>query len=291
MAMIKASVLLSLLSLFAFDASSAECSPQQVQSNKMNNFILFDEQPSADTPKTMKLTIESRDGFIHSSVSAIFSRCGELIKAEFAKEKNYQTGSRVLTATYSAEINKKEYGWKTNLKFDNAMTDTDSKKKTELFSQQVEGVILLGKNGVISKSGERFEAMTGNLNQIGVANTSYRFDATGRLLSTDRRSNLRSDNAKTIYEYDASGRLLQKRSASVLDIYSYDQSGREFSLTSTATYFTIEKTVTTCQEWNELGKCILAHQRITITTPNAKSGVSSVQKHDAILKTSITYWE
>lgn len=291
MAMIKASVLLSLLSLFAFDASSAECSPQQVQNNKMNNFILFDEQPSANTPKAMELTIESRDGFIHSSVSAIFSRCGELIKAEFVKEKNYQTGSRVLTATYSAEINKKEYGWKTNLKFDNAMIDTDSKKRTELFSQQVEGVILLGKNGVISKSGERFEAMTGNLNQIGVANTSYRFDATGRLLSTDRRSNLRSDNAKAIYEYDASGRLLQKRSASVLDIYSYDQTGREFSLTSIATYFTIEKTATTCQEWNVLGKCILAHQSITITTPNAKSGVCSVQTHDATLKTSITYWE
>ncbi|MHC9060901.1 hypothetical protein [Pantoea sp. y20] len=259
MAKIKASALLSFLSLFAFDASSAECSPQQVQNNKMNNFILFDEPPSADTPKSMELTIESRDGFIHSSVSAVFSRCGESIKAGFAKEKNYQTGSRVLTATYSADINKKEYGWKTNLKFDNAMTDTDSKKKTEPFSQRVEGVILLGKNRVISKSGERFEAMTGNLNQIGVAKTSYRFDATGRLLRTDRRSTLRSDNAKTIYEYDASGRLLQKRSASVLDIYSYDQSGREFCLTSTATYFTIEKTVTTCPEWNKLGNCRLAH--------------------------------
>ncbi|WP_345830938.1 hypothetical protein AAGR08_22880 (plasmid) [Pantoea sp. BRR-3P] len=291
MAIIKASALLSLLSLFAFDASSAECSPQQVQNNKMNNFILFDEQPSADTPKAIEITIESRDGFIHSSVSAIFSRCGELIKADFANEKNYQTGSRVLTATYSAEINKKEYGWKTNLQFDNAMTDKDSKKRTELFSQQVEGVVLLGKNGVISKSGERFEAMTGNLKQIGVANTSYRFDASERLLITDRRSNLRSDNAKTVYEYDARGRLLQKRSASVLDIYSYDQTGRELSLTSTATYFTIEKTVTTCQEWNEFGKCTLAHQRITITTPNARSGVNSIQKHDAILKTSISYWE
>lgn len=291
MEIIKASALLSLLSLFAFDASSAECSPLQVQNNKINNSILFDDQPSADTPKTIEITIESRDGFIHSSVSAIFSRCGELIKAEFAKEKNYQTGSRVLTATYSAEINKREYGWKTNLKFDNAMTDKDSKKRTELFSQQVEGVIVLGKNGVISKSGERFEAMTRNPNHIGVANTSYRFDATRRLLITDRRSNLRSDNAKTVYEYDATGRLLQKRSASVLDIYSYDQTGRELSLTSTATYFTIEKTVTTCQEWNEFGKCILAHQRITITTPNAKSGVNSIQKHDAILKTSISYWE
>ncbi|WP_455846448.1 hypothetical protein [Pantoea agglomerans] len=137
MAMVKALALLSLLSLFAFDASSAECSPQQVQNNKMNNFILFDEQPSAGTPKSMELTIESRDGFIHSSVSAIFSRCGELIKAEFAKEKNYQTGSRVLTATYSAEINKKEYGWKTNLKFDNAMTGTDSKKKTEFLASKL----------------------------------------------------------------------------------------------------------------------------------------------------------
>lgn len=291
MAIIKASALLCLLSIFAFDASSAECSPQQVQNNKMNNFILFDEQPSADTPKAMDLTIESRDGFIHSSVSAIFSRCGELIKAEFSKEKNYQTGSRVLTATYSAEINKKEYGWKTNLKFHNAMTDLYSKKKTEFFSQQVESVILLGINGVISKSGDRFEAMTGNQHQLGVAITSYRFDATGRLLSTDRRSNLRSDNAKTDYEYDVSGRLLQKRSASVMDIYSYDQTGRELSLTSTATYFTEEKTVTTCQEWNGLGKCTLTHQRITITTPNAKSGVSSVQEHDATLKTSITYWE
>lgn len=116
------------------------------------------------------------------------------------------------------------------MKLDIAMTDKDSKKRIELFIQQVEGVILLGKNGVISKSGERFEAMTGNLNQIGVANTSYRFDATGRLLITDRRSNLRSDNAKTFYEYDARGRLLQKRSASVLDIYYYDQTGRELSL-------------------------------------------------------------
>lgn len=135
------------------------------------------------------------------------------------------------------------------------------------------------------------EIQTGTVQNVGIADTVFTLDSIQRLRNATRTSNIRYDNAKTVYEYDDMGRLKTKRSATEVSEYTYDELGREKSLLSTKTYFTIEKTLTTCKTWDPNGQCILAEQLIKITVPGIGEAKDKTDEHTATIKSNYEYWD
>jgi len=279
-----------LLSLSLSSSYGSECSPDQIKKNKINNFIILDQSPLVKTPKHIDMITDSTDDYIHSKNAVDFNACGELISSTSSLVKKTAGKNSTIISTQESTMRKTDYGLNALYTFNLSATDTTTQKNSVLFDVKGESLYTQNKQGVLDKSHDRATtSLPSGQKVVSVANTTYTLNSDNVLTHMSRKSTLANDSMDMAYKYDASNRLIEKKSEKDLYEYTYDAQGRELSMTQTTTYFTVEKTVITCKEWNEFGQCTLSNQHITETSKNKKTGDEIITTHDAISKMSYTY--
>ncbi|MHA3368754.1 hypothetical protein ACX1II_15140 [Yersinia enterocolitica] len=285
-------LLITLLSLCTFQTYAAQCTAEIFAKNKLNNFILLSQPTRTEIPKSVSITIGSPDGYLRTSVQSNFSQCGELIGGHM-KEVKTSTGQKaVFTATSEIQLNKTEFGWRIQMDSNGVIADKNSQKTTQAYRQTLEGIYLLNDKGIISRAVNRsvIEATKPEDKDKTVVGTiDYDFNSSGLLASAVSKGSMAIDNNTIVYSYDGNHRLIKTQSPSTIEEYGYDNEGRELTLSKTQTYFTIEKNLTTCEEWNSHGECTRANMDITIT-PTDRAGKQYVDKHNAVMTAKYEYW-
>ncbi|EOW7077128.1 hypothetical protein ACOZ7A_003662 [Yersinia enterocolitica] len=285
-------LLITLLSLCTFQTYAAQCTAEIFAKNKLNNFILLSQPTRTEIPKSVSITIDSPDGYLRTSVHSNFSQCGELIGGRM-KEVKTSTGQKaVFTATSEIQLNKTEFGWRIQVNSNGVIADKNSQKTTQAYRQTLEGIYLLNDKGIISRAVNRsvIEATKPEDKDKTVVGTiDYDFNSSGLLESAVSKGSMAIDNNTIVYSYDGNHRLIKTQSPSTIEEYGYDNEGRELTLSKTQTYFTIEKNLTTCEEWNSHGECTRANMDITIT-PTDRTGKQYVDKHNAVMTAKYEYW-
>ena len=285
-------LLITLLSLCTFQTYAAQCTAETFAKNKLNNFILLSEPTRTEIPKSVSITIDSPDGYLRTSVQSNFSQCGELIGGRM-KEVKTSTGQKaVFTATSEIQLNKTEFGWRIQVDSNGVIADKNSQKTTQAYRQTLEGMYLLNNKGIISRAVNRSviaATKPEDKDKTVVATIDYAFNSSGLLASAASKGSMAIDNNTIVYSYDGTHRLIKTQSPSTIEEYGYDNEGRELTLSKTQTYFTIEKNLTTCEEWNSHGECTHANIDITIT-PTDRTGKQYVDKHNAVMTAKYEYW-
>lgn len=285
-------LLITLLSLCTFQTYAAQCTAETLAKNKLNNFILLSEPTRTEIPKSVSITIDSPDGYLRTSVQSNFSQCGELIGGRM-KEVKTSTGQKaVFTATSEIQLNKTEFGWRIQVDSNGVIADKNSQKTTQAYRQTLEGMYLLNDKGIISRAVNRSviaATKPEDKDKTVVGTIDYAFNSSGLLASAASKGSMAIDNNTIVYSYDGNYRLIKTQSPSTIEEYGYDNEGRELTLSKTQTYFTIEKNLTTCEEWNSHGECTHANIDITIT-PTDRTGKQYVDKHNAVMTAKYEYW-
>lgn len=285
-------LLITLLSLCTFQTYAAQCTAETFAKNKLNNFILLSEPTRTEIPKSVSITIDSPDGYLRTSVQSNFSQCGELIGGRM-KEVKTSTGQKaVFTATSEIQLNKTEFGWRIQVDSNGVIADKNSLKTTQAYRQTLEGMYLLNDKGIISRAVNRSviaATKPEDKDKTVVGTIDYAFNSSGLLASAASKGSMAIDNNTIVYSYDGNHRLIKTQSPSTIEEYGYDNEGRELTLSKTQTYFTIEKNLTTCEEWNSHGECTHANIDITIT-PTDRTGKQYVDKHNAVMTAKYEYW-
>jgi len=283
---------ITLLSLCTFQTYAAQCTAEIVEKNKLNNFILVSLQTKTGIPKSVSITIDSPDGYLRTSVQSNFSQCGELIGGR-AKEVTTSTGQKtVFTTTSEIQLNKTEFDWRIQLDSYGVIAEKNSQKTTQVYRQTVKGTYQLNDKGVISRAVSRSviaATKPEDKDKTAVSTIDYAFNSSGLLASAASKGSMAIDNNTTVYSYDGNHRLIKTQSPSTIEEYGYDNKGRELTLSKTQTYFTIEKKLTTCDEWNSHGECTRANMDITII-PIDRTGKQYVDKHNAVMTAKYEYW-
>ncbi|MDJ0038275.1 hypothetical protein QM637_20895 [Pantoea allii] len=283
---------ITLLTLCTFQTYAAQCTEEIIAKNKLNNFILVSKQTRTGIPKSVSITIDSPDGYLRTSVQSNFSQCGELIGGH-AKEVTTSTNQKtVFTTTSEIQLNKTESDWRIQLDSNGVIAEKNSQKTTQLFRQTLKGTYQLNDKGVISHAVSRSviaATRPEDKDKIAVSTIDYAFNSSGLLASAASKGSMAIDNNTTLYSYDGNDRLIKTQSPSTIEEYGYDNEGRELTLSKTQTYFTIEKKLTTCDEWNSHGECTRANMDITIT-PTDRTGKQYVDKHNAVMTAKYEYW-
>lgn len=283
----------AVLALCSFHARAEQCSPESVNKNKTNNFILLQQQINGAIPKTIETRIESPDGYIRTTINASYNRCGELLGGSMLEVKTATYPQSVLVITSAIKLSKADYGWRILVDGKGIGTDKRNQKSTLLFRHNVEGMYLLNKKGIISKAVNRgtITATTpGEKDRTSMGTILYTLNTTGALTRSENKSNLAIENYRTEYEYDTHHRLTKRYTPNVVDEYVYDDAGLQLTWTNTETYYTIEKTVNTCKEWDTNGECIQADIDITISSPDNDKGKAFEYKHKAAMTATYEYW-
>jgi len=288
----KNNLFIALFSLCTFQTYAAQCTAETFAKNKLNNFVLMSQQTRNGIPKSVTIAIDSPNGYLRTSVQSNFSQCGELIDGR-AKEVTTSAGQKtVFTATTEIELNRTEFGWSIQLNSNGVVADKNSQKTTEAYRQTLEGMYLLNDKGVISRAVSR-SVIAGtkpkDKDKTAVSSIDYAFNSSGLLASAASKGSMAIDNNTTVYSYDGNHRLINTQSPSTIEEYGYDNEDRELTLSRTQTYFTIEKKLTTCDEWNSHGECTRANIDITIT-PTDRTGKQYVDKHNAVMTAKYEYW-
>lgn len=283
---------ITLLSLCTFQTYAAQCTAETFAKNKLNNFILLSQQTRTEIPKSVSITIDSPDGYLRTSVQSNFSQCGELIGGRM-KEVKTSTGQKtVFTATSEVQLNKTEFGWRIQVDSNGVIADKNSQKTTQVYRQTLEGMYQLNDKGIISRAVNRSiiaATKAGDKDKTTVGTIDYVFNSSGLLARAVNKGSLTIDNNTTVYIYDGNDRLIKTQSPSTIEEYAYDNEDRELSLSKTQTYFTIEKNLTTCEEWNSHGECTRANMDIMIA-PADRTGKQYVDKHKAVMTAKYEYW-
>ncbi|VXC97970.1 conserved exported hypothetical protein [Enterobacterales bacterium 8AC] len=283
---------ITLLSLCTFQTYAAQCTAETFAKNKLNNFILLSQQTRTEIPKSVSITIDSPDGYLRTSVQSNFSQCGELIGGRM-KEVKTSTGQKtVFTATSEVQLNKTEFGWRIQVDSNGAIADKNSQKSTQVYRQTLEGMYQLNDKGIISHAVNRSiiaATKAGDKDKTTVGTIDYVFNSSGLLAKAVNKGSLTIDNNTTVYSYDGNDRLIKTQSPSTIEEYAYDNEGRELSLSKAQTYFTIEKNLTTCEEWNSHGECTRANMDIMIV-PADRTDKQYVDKHKAVMTAKYEYW-
>src|SRR5476649_822602 len=253
-----------LLSLSLSSAYGSECSPDQIKKNKINNFIILDQSPLVKTPKHIDMITDSTDDYIHSKNAVDFNACGELISSTSSLVKKIAGKNSTLISTQESTMRKTDYGLNALYTFNLSATDTTTQKNSAVVDMKGESLYMLNKQGIMEKNLDRVTtSLPSGKNILGIGNTIYTLNSDNVLTHVSRKGALGIDSMDMTYQYDASNRLIEKKSEKDLYEYTYDTQGRELSLTQINTDFTREKTVITCQAWNEFGQCTLSNQHIT----------------------------
>ncbi|MFW0973179.1 hypothetical protein [Leclercia pneumoniae] len=285
-------LLVTLLSLCTFQTYATQCTTETFAKNQLNNFILLSEPTRTEVPKSVSITIDSPDGYLRTSAQSNFSQCGELIGGHM-KEVKTSTGQKaVFTATSEIQLNKTEFGWRIQVNSNGIIADKNSQKTTQAYRQTLEGMYLLNNKGILSRAVNRSviaATKPENKDKTVVSTIDYAFNTSGLLASATSKGSMPIDNYTIVYSYDGNHRLLKTQSPSTIEEYVYDNEGRELTLSKTKTYFTIEKNLTTCEQWNSHGECTQADMNITIT-PTDQTGKQYVEKHNAVMTAKYEYW-
>lgn len=285
-------LLITLLFLCTFQTYAAQCTAETFAKNKLNNFILLSEPTRNEIPKSVSITIDSPDGYLRTSVQSNFSQCGELIGGRM-KEIKTSTGQKaVFTATSEIQLNKTEFGWRIQVDSNGVVADKNRRETTQVYRQTLEGMYLLNDKGIISRAVNRSiiaATKPEDKDKTVVGTIDYTLNSSGLLASAASKGSMAIDNNTIVYSYDGNHRLIKTQSPSTIEEYGYDNEGRELTLSKTQTYFTIEKNLTTCEEWNSHGECTHANIDITIT-PTARTGKQYVDKHNAVMTAKYEYW-
>jgi YD repeat-containing protein len=283
---------ITLLSLCTFQTYAAQCTAETFAKNKLNNFILVSQQTRTGIPKSVSITIDSPDGYLRTSVQSNFSQCGELIGGRM-KEVKTSTGQKtVFTTTSEVQLNKTEFGWRIQLDSNGVIADKNSQETTQVYRQTLEGMYQLNDKGIISRAVSRSviaATKPEDKDKTALSTIDYAFNSSGLLASAASKGSMAIDNNTTVYSYDGNHRLIKTQSPSTIEEYGYDDEGRELTLSKTQTYFTIEKKLSTCEEWNSHGECTHANMDITIT-PIDRTGKQYVDKHNAVMTAKYEYW-
>jgi len=283
---------ITLLSLCTFQTYAAQCTAEILAKNKLNNFILSSQQTRTGTPKSTSITIDSPDGYLRASIQSNFSQCGELIGGRMEEVKTSTSQKTVFTATSESQLNKTEFGWRIQLDSKGLVADKNSQKTTQVYRQTLEGIYQLNDKGIISRAVSRSVIAATKLedkDKTAVSTIDYAFNSSGLLASAASEGSMAIDNNTVVYSYDVNHRLIKTQSPSTIEEFGYDNEGRELTMSKTQTYFTIEKNLATCEEWNSHGECISANIDITIT-PTDRTGKQYVNKHNAVMTAKYEYW-
>jgi hypothetical protein len=196
------------------------------------------------------------------------------------------------TATSEVQLNKTEIGWRIQLNSNGIIADKNSKKTTQVYRQTLKGVYQLNDKGIISHAVSRSiiaATKPEDKDKTAMSTIDYTFNSSGLLASAASKGSMVIDNNTVVYSYDVNHRLIKTQSPSTIEEYGYDNEGRELTLSKTQTYFTIEKNLVTCEEWNSHGECTRANMDITIT-PTDRTGKQYVDKHNAVMTAKYEYW-
>ena len=282
---------IALLSLCTFQTYAAQCTAETLSKNKLNNFILLNQQTKTEVPKAVSVTIDSPDGYLRTSVQSNFGQCGELLGGHMKEVKTSTNTQTVFTATTEVQLNKTEFGWHVQLDSNGTIADKSSHKTTQVYRQTLGGRYLLDDNGIISHVVNRSiiaATKPEDKDKIATSNIEYIFNSSGLVVSAKSTGNMAIDNSTIVYSYDDHNRLIKIQSPSSIEEYAYDNEGREVSVSKTQTYFTIEKKLTTCEKWDPHGECTRANIDITIT-PMDRTGKQYIDKHHAVMTAKYEY--
>ncbi len=285
-------LLITLLSLCTFQTYATQCTTETFAKNQLNNFILLNEPTRTEVPKSVSITIDSPDGYLRTSVQSNFSQCGELISGHMKEVKTSTSQNGVFTATSDIQLNKTESGWRINVDSTGVIADKNSQKTKQIYRQTLEGMYLLNDKGILSRAVNRSviaATKPENKDKTAFSTIDYAFNSLGLLASATSKGSMPIDNYTILYSYDSNHRLIKTQSPSTVEELSYDNEGRELTLSKTQTYFTIEKKLTTCEQWNSHGACTQANVNITIT-PTDQTGKQYVDKHNAVMTAKYEYW-
>lgn len=283
---------ITLLSLCTCQTYAAQCTAEILAKNKLNNFILVSQQTRTGIPKAVSITTDSPDGYLRTSVQSNFSQCGELISGRMEEVKTSIGQKTAFTATSEVQLNKTEIGWRIQLNSNGIIADKNSKKTTQVYRQTLKGVYQLNDKGIISHAVSRSiiaATKPEDKDKTAMSTIDYTFNSSGLLASAASKGSMVIDNNTVVYSYDVNHRLIKTQSPSTIEEYGYDNEGRELTLSKTQTYFTIEKNLVTCEEWNSHGECTHANMDITIT-PTDRTGKQYVDKHNAVMTAKYEYW-
>ena len=283
---------ITLLSLCTFQTYAAQCTADTFAKNKLNNFILMSQQTRTEIPKSVEMTIDSPDGYLRASVQGNFSQCGELIGGSVKEVKTSRGPKAVFTATNEIQLNRTDFGWRIQMDANGVIVDNNSKKTTQLYQQTLEGMYLLNNKGLISHAVTRSTiaaTKAEDKDKTTVSKIDYVFNSSGLLARMVSKGSLPIDNNTIVYSYDDNHRLIKTHSPSTIEEYTYDNEGRELTLSKTQTYFTIEKNLSTCEEWNSHGECTRANMNIMIV-PVDQTGKQDVDKYKAVITAKYEYW-
>lgn len=285
-------LLITLLSLCTFQTYATQCTTETFAKNQLNNFILLNEPTRTEVPKSVSITIDSPDGYLRTSVQSNFSQCGELISGHMKEVKTSTSQNGVFTATSDIQLNKTESGWRIKVDSTGVIADKNSQKIKQIYRQTLEGMYLLNDKGILSRAVNRSviaATKPENKDKTAFSTIDYAFNSLGLLASATSKGSMPIDNYTIVYSYDSNHRLIKTQSPSTVEELSYDNEGRELTLSKTQTYFTIEKKLTTCEQWNSHGACTQANVNITIT-PTDQTGKQYVDKHNAVMTAKYEYW-
>lgn len=285
-------LLITLLSLCTFQTYATQCTTETFAKNQLNNFILLNEPTRTEVPKSVSITIDSPDGYLRTSVQSNFSQCGELISGHMKEVKTSTSQNGVFTATSDIQLNKTESGWRIKVDSTGVIADINSQKIKQIYRQTLEGMYLLNDKGILSRAVNRSviaATKPENKDKTAFSTIDYAFNSLGLLASATSKGSMPIDNYTILYSYDSNHRLIKTQSPSTVEELSYDNEGRELTLSKTQTYFTIEKKLTTCEQWNSHGACTQANVNITIT-PTDQTGKQYVDKHNAVMTAKYEYW-
>ncbi|HHP1264908.1 hypothetical protein C3B80_11550 [Enterobacter cloacae] len=285
-------ILITFLSLCSFQTYAAQCTAETFAKNKLNNLILLNQQTRTEIPKSVEITVDSPDGYIRASAQSNFDQCGELTGSSVKEVKTSPGPKNVFTTINEIQLNRTEFGWRIQLDANGVIVDNNSQKATQLYRQTLEGMYQLNNNGLISHVVNRSiiaATKPGDKDKTTVGAIDYVFNSSGLLARVVSKGSLAIDNYTTVYSYDDNDRLIKTESPSTIEEYTYDNEGRDLSLSKTQTYFTVEKNLTTCEEWNSHGECTRANMDTTIV-PADRTGKQYVEKHKAVMTTKYEYW-
>ncbi|WP_262420576.1 hypothetical protein [Pantoea vagans] len=283
---------ITLLSLCTFQTYAAQCTAETLAKNKVNNFILTNQQTTTGIPKSVSITTNSPDGYLRASVQSNFSQCGELTGGRMEEVKTSIGQKTVFTATSQVQLNKTEFGWRIQLNSNGVIADKNSQKTTQAYRQTLEGGYQLNDKGIISRAVSRSiiaATKPEDKDKTAMSTIDYTFNSSALLASAASKGSMAIDNNTVVYSYDVNHRLIKTQSPSTIEEYGYDNEGRELTLSKTQTYFTIEKNLATCEEWNSHGECTRANIDIT-TIPTDRTGKQYVDKHTAVMTAKYEYW-
>lgn len=285
-------MLITLLSLCTFQTYATQCTTETFAKNQLNNFILLNEPTRTEVPKSVSITIHSPDGYLRTSVQSNFSKCGELIGGHMKEVKTSTGQNGVFRATSDIQLSKTESGWRIKVDSNGVIADKNSQKTTQIYRQALEGMYLLNDKGILSRAINRSviaATKPENKDKTVVSTIDYAFNSSGLLASATTKGSMPIYNYTIVYSYDSNHRLIKTQSPSTIEEFSYDNEGRELTLSKTQTYSTIEKNLTTCEQWNSHGACTKANVNITIT-PTDQTGKQYVDKHNAVMTAKYEYW-